>query len=868
VTGVTAPQSAAPGRDHATASDGDAGAFWQTPASALLARLGTTPGGLTDAAAAERLATAGPNVVAAHRERPAVVQLLSRLGNPLVLLLLGAGSVSAFTGDRASAWIIFFIVFLSVTIDFFQEHRAQQSAARLRESVAIRATVIRDGRPREVPVRTLVPGDVVALSAGDLVPADGLLLEGRDLFVNQALLTGEPYPVEKRPSPEGEAGAHSPSESSSAVFMGTAVVSGTARVLLVRTGAATSLGGIGAALAARPPAVAFEVGIRSFGMFILKLAILMVLFVILVDLSRHRSWLESFLFAIALAVGLTPELLPMVITVTLSRGALRMGSKKVIVKRLAAIHDLGSMDVLCTDKTGTLTEARIRLERHLDPLGRDSERVLELAYLNSTFESGLKGPLDEAILAHDEVKITGWEKLDEVPFDFERRRLSVLVRGPGTPPLLIVKGALEDVVRMSSHYEDGQSAAPPRLDETARRQMLSRFEALSRQGFRVLGVAWKAEAVDCRHCAVSDEADLVFAGFAAFEDPPKMDAGKAIASLTAIGVDVKVVTGDSELVTQHVCELLGLPVASILMGAEIAQMDDQALAARAPGVTLFCRVTPAEKNRVILALRHRGHVVGYLGDGINDAPALHSADVGISVEGAVDVAKDAADLVLLEHDLGVLHDGVLEGRRTFGNILKYIMMGTSSNFGNMFSMAGASLLLPFLPMLPTQILLNNLLYDVSEIPIPMDSVDAEFMARPRRWDMAFIRRFMLVLGPVSSLFDFITFGVMLWLFKAGEKLFHTGWFVESLATQVLVIFVIRTRGNPLRSRPAAVLAITSCAVVIAAAVLPFTPLGGFLGFVPLPPAFFGVLLVMVAAYLLAAQGVKRWFYRRGARTGL
>jgi Mg2+-importing ATPase len=542
-----------------------------------------------------------------------------------------------------------------------------------------------------------------------------------------------------------------------------------------------------------------------------------------------------------------------------------MGSKKVIVKRLAAIHDLGSMDVLCTDKTGTLTEARIRLERHLDPQGRDSKRLLELAYLNSLFESGLKGPLDQAILAHTEVDVSGWAKIDEVPFDFERRRVSVLVSQAGAAPLLVVKGALEDILRMSSHTEDGQNGEPPVvLDERARAEALARFEELSRQGFRVLGVAWKAEASDCRHCAVRDEADLVFAGFAAFEDPPKLDAGSAIASLTSIGVEVKIVTGDSELVTQHVCGLLGIPVSSILMGAEIAQMDDQALAARAPGVTLFCRVTPVEKNRIILALKRRGHVVGYLGDGINDAPALHSADVGISVEGAVDVAKDAADLVLLERDLGVLREAVREGRRTFGNILKYIMMGTSSNFGNMFSMAGASLLLPFLPMLPTQILLNNLLYDVSEIPIPMDSVDPEFMDRPRRWDMTFIKRFMLVLGPVSSLFDFATFGVMLWLFKANEPLFHTGWFVESLATQVLVIFVIRTHGNPLRSRPAALLAITSCLVVIAGALLPFTALAGLLGFVPLPPAFFGVLVLMVAAYLAAAQGVKRWFYRRVA----
>jgi Mg2+-importing ATPase len=596
----------------------------------------------------------------------------------------------------------------------------------------------------------------------------------------------------------------------------------------------------------------------------MRLTLLLVLFVLLINAYFQRPWLESFLFAVALAVGLTPELLPMVVSVTLARGALRMAEKKVIVKRLPAIHDLGSMDVLCTDKTGTLTEARIRLERHLDALGRDSQRVLELAYLNSYFETGLKSPLDDAILQHgNEVEVSGWQKIDEVPFDFERRRVSVLVDN-GKIRLLVVKGALEDILRLSTHREgEGPNDLQP-ITEAARRRIQAQFEALGRDGFRVLGIAWKLEGNEHRHAIVSDETELVFAGFAAFLDPPKASAAPVLKELAEDGVAVKVVTGDNELVTQYVCARLGLPLTGVLTGAEISHMDDQALQARVEATNLFCRVTPAQKNRIILALKQRGHVVGYLGDGINDAPSLHSADVGLSVDSAVDVAKEAAALILLEHDLGVLHDGVLEGRRTFSNIMKYIMMGTSSNFGNMFSMAGASLVLPFLPMLPMQILLNNFLYDISEIPIPLDSVDADYLSRPRHWNMGFIRNFMVVVGPVSSLFDFLTFFILLRVLHADEALFHTGWFIESLATQVLVIFIIRTRGNPLRSRPSLLLTATSLAVVAVAILLPVTPAGVHMGFVPPPPLFFFILAGMVGVYLGAVEGVKRWFYRRVA----
>jgi P-type Mg2+ transporter len=580
-----------------------------------------------------------------------------------------------------------------------------------------------------------------------------------------------------------------------------------------------------------------------------------------VNTFLHRPWLETFLFAVALAVGLTPELLPMVVSVTLARGAIRMARKSVIVKRLASIHDLGSMDVLCTDKTGTLTEGRITLERHVDPLGRDSERVLHLAHLNSYFETGLKSPLDDAILAHGEIDVSQWHKIDEVPFGFERRRVSVLIES-GEQRLLVLKGAPEDVLNVCTEYEkDGIESLAP-LDETILGPIQEHYNELSREGFRVLGIAWRVVGKDHCHAVVGDEGELVLAGFAAFLDPPKASAAAALENLARDNVAVKIVTGDNELVAEHLCQKIGFTITGVLTGAEISRLDDIALRVQAERANLFSRVTPVQKNRLLIALRQRGHVVGFLGDGINDAPSLHAADVGISVDGAVDVAKEAAAMIMMKHDLGVVHDGILEGRRTFGNIMKYIMMATSSNFGNMFSMAGASLFLPFLPMLPVQILLNNFLYDTSEVPIPLDTVDEEFLTRPRHWDMAFIRKFMLAIGPISSVFDFLTFFVMLRLFHASEILFHTGWFIESLATQVLVIFIIRTRFSPLKSHPHPWLAATSLIVVGVAALLPFTPLSTLLGFTRPPLGLFVVLAIIVGAYLGCVEYVKRWFYHR------
>jgi len=833
--------------------------WWREPLSECQAALDADSDGLSSREARHRLRISGPNTFRDGPKRSLLVQFLTRFKNPLVIILLVASTISLLTQEIAGFAIINIIVILSVTLDFIQEYRAERAAERLREMVAVHATVMRDGNMHTVPVKNLVPGDLVLLAAGNLVPADGRIIEGRDLFVNQSILTGEPYPVEKQPVETLPADADLLS-ARNALFMGTAVTSGTAKMLVCRTGNNTAIGQIAEYVGRRKDLTAFELGTRRFGLMIMRLTFFLVLFVLLVNALFHRPLLESLLFAVALAVGLTPELLPMVVTVTLSRGALRMAGKKVIVKRLASIQNLGSMDILCTDKTGTLTEAHIRLAQHLDAEGHDSRKVLQLAYLNSHFTSGFRNPLDAAILEHQQIDVTAWKKIDEIPFDFERRRVSVLL-DDGSSRILVAKGAPEDILRSSTRYEDSDGSARE-LNSASRESLQTQYESLGEEGLKVLGVAWCKIARDRSLASRDDEKNLVFAGFVAFYDPPKRSAAAALATLAESHVALKIVTGDSEQVAKHLCKQLGITVTGVLKGVQIAAKDDSALQAAVESANLFCRVTPGQKSRVIQALRARGHVVGYLGDGINDAPPLHSADVGLSVDSAVDVAKDAADMILLKHDLKVLHDGVVEGRRTFANIMKYIMMGTSSNFGNMFSMAGASLFLPFLPMLPTQILLNNILYDISEVAIPLDSVDAEGIEKPRHWDTNFIRNFMVVVGAVSSVFDFLTFYVLLEIMHADMALFQTGWFVESLATQVLVIFVIRTRGSPFASHPHPLLATTSIAVVVLAALLPFIPIGAYFGFVLLPAQFFLILGGMVVAYLLLVQRVKRFFYQR------
>lgn len=832
--------------------------FWtMTPAAALTACRSRVTG-LTAEDAAERLRRDGANQLAPPRAPHLVVAYLTRFGNPLVIILLLASGIEALTGDVTGFGVISVIVLMSVTLDFVQERRAQQEAAALRQSVAVTAKARRDGQTAAVLPNDLVTGDIVLLCAGDLVPADGLILEARDCYVNQALLTGEPYPVAKRPD-AAPAGDTSLMQASNAAFMGTSVISGSATLLVCATGPRSALGDIARSLTAAVEPTAFERGTRQFGYLIMRLTVLLVLFVVLVNVLLHRPVLESFLFAVALAVGLTPELMPMIVSVTLARGARRLARARVIVKRLSAIEDLGTMDVLCTDKTGTLTAATIRLERHVDPQGRDSERVLALAYRNSAFESGLRSPLDEAILAHERIDVSAWTKIDEVPFDFERRRVSVLL-DDGRERQLVVKGAPEDILPLCRHLErDGR---PDTLSDADRQALEAQFHTLGEEGFRALAIAWKDVPSSQTHARVDDEQGLVFAGFAAFLDPPKPSAGEAIRHLQDLGVRVVVVSGDNERVTRHVCRELGLPDGPVMLGREVEALDHLALTARVEGVALFCRVNPAQKDRIIRALRRRGHTVGYIGDGINDAPSLHSADVGLSVDQAVDVAKEAADLILLQPDLGVLPHAVEEGRRTFGNGMKYILMATSSNFGNMISMAAAVLFLPFLPMLPLQILLNNLIYDLSEIALPLDQVDAAETRTPSRWDMTLVRDFMLVIGPASSVFDLMTFWLLLHLFNAHAPLFHTGWFIESMATQILVIFVIRTRQPAWRSRPSPVLAATSLACLGLAIALPLSPVSRWLGFVSPPGLFWALLPFLVGAYLAMVEGLKHRFFRQ------
>ena len=638
-----------------------------------------------------------------------------------------------------------------------------------------------------------------------------------------------------------------------AVFLGTSIVSGTATAVVTATGPATAFGDIAARLAARPPETEFERGTKQFGYLIMKTIILLVFFVLLVSIVMRHDPLESLLFALALAVGLTPEFLPMITTVTLGRGALHMARQKVIVKHLEAIQNFGSMDVLCSDKTGTLTSGDMTLAQHVDALGNPADHVLLLGYLNGTYESGVKNPINVAILKHDPLDISAYRKVDEIPFDFERRRLSIVTEAQGEM-LLITKGAPESVLRCCSQCEVNGQTHP--LDDDARAKCQAIYDGLSATGYRVLAVASRPVTPQEVY-RIADEQDLALAGFLAFADPPLADAAESLEALRRDGVRVKILTGDSELVAHHICAQVGLDAQHIVLGDELDRVSDTALAAVAEKTMVFARVSPMQKHRIILALKGRGHVVGYLGDGINDAPSLHAADVGISVSTAVDVAKEAADIILLERSLSVLHQGIIEGRKAFGNVMKYLLMGTSSNFGNMFSMAAAAMFLPFLPMLPTQILLNNFLYDLAQITIPTDNVDVSYIDKPRRWDIKLIRDFMLYIGPISSIYDFLTFYALLKLFHASEALFHTGWFVESLATQTLVLFVIRTAGNPFRSRPSLPLAMTTVLIVMVGIVLPFSPLANVFGLTPLPAMFFLFLGGTVMTYLLLVELVKR-----------
>ena len=814
--------------------------------------------GLTAQEAEARLDQFGPNEPAATQQHSFSSDLLHQFANPLVLILIIAAAASAFLGDKVDAGIIGLIVVLSAAIDLNQTYRSQQAIEQLRKQVAPTATVLRGGEWKEIHRRDVVPGDIVRLSAGDLVPADARLLVARDLYVLQASLTGESMPAEKEATAEP---ASTKADARNMVFLGTSVVSGTATAEVVQTGARTAFGDIAARLAARPEETAFDKGLRKFSQLLARTVFFLVLFLIVVSIVRHRDVLQSLLFAVGLAVGLTPEFLPMITSVTLSKGAVAMAHKKVIVKHLSSIQNLGSLDVLCSDKTGTLTAGTMSLDRSLDPFGKPSARTLELAYLNSRFQTGIRSPLDDVILHQSPPKTEDYTKCDEIPFDFQRRRLSVVVERQ-SQRVLITKGAPEGIFPLLSGYEVDGKVQPIEADAAKRFEQTG--SQLNGQGFRSLAVAYTNVPARPDY-SVGDERNLILAGFLSFSDKPLPDAAQVLASLKQDGVGVKVISGDNDVVTGHVCAQVGIAPGQIITGEDMERMSDPALGRLAQETQVFARISPAQKNRILLALKHTGHAVGFMGDGINDAPSLHAADVGISVSSAVDVAREAADVILVEPGLRVLHDGIIEGRKAFGNVMKYLLMGTSSNFGNMFSMAGASLFLPFLPMLPTQILLNNFLYDLSQLTIPTDNVDEAYLQKPQHWDITLIRNFMLFIGPISSIFDFLTFYVLLHFFHSSEAQFHTGWFVESLATQTLVLFVIRTSKNPLQSRPSGPLIATTLSVVAIGTYLPFSPIAGVLGFTPLPAKYFAFVAVATAVYLLLVEAAKRRLLRAAAQ---
>ncbi len=836
-------------------------------AADVLARLESRREGLSQEEAERRLGVHGPNALA-KEEGPTRLRILARAFlNPLVLLLTVLAAVSYLTHDLRAAVVMGLMVVLGVSLRFVQETRADTAARKLRAMIKVTATAVRDGTPREVPLSDLVPGDVVSLTAGDMIPADVRLLGARDLFVIQASLTGESLPVEKFDGPEPPARTAA-LELRNVCYLGTSVERGTATAVVVATGPRTYLGSVAAAIVAQQPETAFDRGVARFTWLMLRFMAVMVPLVFVLNGVTKGDWREAFFFAVAVAVGMTPEMLPMIVTVCLSKGAMLLSRKKVIVKRLNAIQNFGAMDVLCTDKTGTLTADKVVLERHCDVMLEEDEEVLALAYFNSHFQTGLRNVLDRAILDHREIHeqfgLPEHAKVDEIPFDFTRRLMSVVVSRPEGGHRLICKGAPEEVFRRCTGFDCHGERLP--MEHMLIDDLRLEYEKLSADGFRVLAVAYRDFEPKTAY-GKDDEADLVLRGYVAFFDPPKDSAAPAIEALRQHGVAVKVLTGDNQAVSRKVCQDVGIQVGRMLLGAEVEAMSEDQLANAVEEATLYARLAPGHKQRVVAALQRRGHVVGFLGDGINDGPALRAADIGISVDSATDIAKESADLILLEKSLMVLEEGILEGRKVFANILKYVRMGASSSFGNMLSVVGASAFLPFVPMAPMQILTNNLLYDFSQVPIPTDEVDPEQVARPQPWSMDRITKFILFIGPCSSVFDYTTYGVMWFVFKAADpahaSLFQTGWFVESLLTQTLVIHVIRTNRVPfLQGRASLPLTLTTLAVMAVGVWLPFSSFGGALGFTALPSLYWPLLLATLLLYLVLTQGVKGWLLRR------
>lgn len=836
---------------------------------AILATMGSRLDGLTDAEVNARREQFGLNAFAREKQQSGLMRLLSNASNPLVLLLMALGVLSFLTGDLRATVVIFVMVILGIVLRFVQEMRADKAAEKLKAMVSNTATVVRAGIESEVPLQQLVPGDIIHLAAGDMVPADVRLVYTKDLFLNQSALTGESLPVEKKAGAIS-ADINNPLELNNTCFHGSNVVSGTATAVVMHTGNRTYFGSLAASISGQRQLTSFDLGINKFTWLMIFFIAVMVPTVFLLNgLSKH-NWMDAFLFAMAVAVGLTPEMLPMIVTVNLSKGALAMARKKMIVKRLNAIQNFGAMDVLCADKTGTLTQGRIVLERHLNVHGDDSVKVLHYGFLNSYHHTGLKNLLDEAILAHEELEEhlqadEKYRKIDEIPYDFVRRRMSVVVEDETGLNTLICKGAVEEMLELCSRVEiEGQIIAMQTEHSAKSMQMVAE---LNSNGFRVIVLAYKEmpDAPDEPVYAVKDESDLILLGFLAFLDPPKETATETLKRLLGLNVKVKILTGDSEIITAYICKQVGMPVEHLLLGSQIEAMSDPELAEAAETTSVFAKLLPAHKERIIHALQSKGHVVGFMGDGINDAPALKAADVGISVDGAVDIAKESSDIILLESSLLILEQGVLEGRRVFGNIIKYIKMAASSNFGNMFSVVGASVFLPFLPMLPIQVLINNLLYDFSQTTIPTDEVDADWLTKPRKWEIVGLERFILIVGPISSIFDYLTFFIMLHVFNSWQnpELFHTGWFVESIFTQTLIIHIIRTNKIPfIQSRASWPLIATSLIIVSIAAWLTVSPLADTLGLVPLPPLYWLLLGLMLLCYMTLTQVVKIWFYKK------
>ncbi len=833
----------------------DSASFWARSADEDLRESGSSPDGVSTAEAAARLARFGPNRLAAKRSEGDLALFLSQFKSPIILILLAAATLSAFVSDPSDAIIILAIVFASGLLSFFQERGANHAVAKLLSIVEVKATVVRGGAEADIPVATVVPGDVVVLAAGDGIPADGVVLESRELFVDESTLTGETYPVEKE---VGVSAEDTPlAKRANAVWMGTHVISGSGRMLVVRTGLSTEFGKISERLESRDEETEFERGVRRFGMLLLQITLMLVFAIFAVNVFLHKPVLDSFLFSLALAVGLTPQLLPAIISINLAHGARKMAESKVIVKRLASIENFGSMNVLCSDKTGTLTEGVVKLRSALGVDGDENEHVKWLAYLNASFETGFGNPVDEALRALPDVDVKGWSKLDEEPYDFERKRLSVLA-GHNGERLMVTKGSLAKVLEVSSAAKTADGATGPL--EGVREKVTALYTELSAQGYRTLGVATREDLTTDR-IGKDDERGMCFAGIIVLYDPPKAGVAATVERLRQLGVQLRIITGDNALIAATVGKQMGLEKPRILTGAELHHLHDLALGRRVSSVDIFAEVEPNQKEDIIRALRATGNVVGYLGDGINDASGLHAADVGISVNGGVDVAKEAADIVLMEKDLGVLCTGVTEGRQTFANTLKYVFMATSANFGNMFSMAGASLFLPFLPLLPTQILLTNLLTDFPETAIASDAVDPELVDVPRRWDIRFIRNFMLVFGTLSSVFDYMTFGVLLLLLRAGPTEFRTGWFVESVISASVIVLVVRTRRPFFTSRPGKWLAIATAAVGAVTLSLPYIrPVAELFTFKPLPLVFLFWLAAILVLYISGAEATKYVFY--------